>query len=111
MPGLQLLVHVPSAGASTVTHNRLNPLKTMPFAVGFLLLPFGGRLRQAAAGKRARRTGLLLVLGLLSLAALIGLSGCGAVNSGYLTEQNYTINVTATSGSLSRTTTFNLVVR
>jgi sugar lactone lactonase YvrE len=113
MPALELVVHVAEgfSGAGTIGHNRLNPLKTIPFAFGFLLLPFGGRLRQTAAGKRACRTGLLLVLSLLSLAALIGLSGCGAVSSGYLAEHHYTIKVTATSGSLSRTTSFNLVVR
>jgi hypothetical protein len=82
----------------------------MPFAFGFLLLPFGGKLGRAA-GKRVRRSGLWLVLLLAGLSAIAMLAGCGAVNTGYSAERNYTITVTATSGTLSHSTNFNLTVQ
>jgi hypothetical protein len=90
--------------------HRGNPFTTLPYAFGVLLLPFGGKLGRAA-GQRARRNGLWLALALVSLATIMGLAGCGAMNSGYQTEQHYSITVTATSGSVSRSTVINLVVR
>jgi hypothetical protein len=105
--GVQLQVQLPRQSAGL---HRGTPLTTLPFAFGILMLSFGGKLGRAA-GKRVRRSGLLLLLALVGLITIVGLSGCGAVNSGVLAEQHYTITVTATSGSLSRYTTFNLTVR
>jgi hypothetical protein len=105
--GVQLQVQLPRQSAGL---QRGNPLTTLPFAFGILMLPFGGKLGRAA-GKRVRRSGLLLLLTLLGLMTIAGLSGCGAVNSGTLAEQNYTMTVTATSGTLSHSTAFNLTVR
>lgn len=104
---VQLRVQLPQ---QTATLHRGDSLTTLPFAFGILMLPFTGKMGRAA-GKRARRSGLWLVLALASLATVAGLSGCGAVNSGFVTAQHYTITVTATSGSLSRSTSFNLTVR
>jgi hypothetical protein len=105
--GVQLQVQLPRQSAGL---HRGTPLTTLPFAFGILMLPFGGKLGRAA-GKRVRRSGLLLLLALVGLMTIAGLSGCGAVNSGLMAEQNYTITVTATSGSLAHSTTFNLTVR
>jgi hypothetical protein len=54
---------------------------------------------------------VLAIVGLGSLGALIGMTGCGA-SSGFFgqTPQNYTITVTATSGTLSHSTTVTLTV-
>jgi hypothetical protein len=104
---VQLRVQLPQ---QTATLHRGNSLTTLPFAFGILMLPFSGKMGRTA-GKRARRSGLWLVLALVGLAVIAGLSGCGAVNSGFLAEQHYTIIVTATSGSLSHSTTYDLTVR
>jgi hypothetical protein len=106
-PAVQLTVHVASPSAAL---HRTNPLSTMPFAFGFVLLPLGARLRRANT-RRVRRGGLGLILILVGLAAIVGLAGCGAVNTGYAAQRNYTITVTATSGTLSHSTDFKLTVQ
>ena len=75
-----------------------------------LVLPFLGskrKLLQRAGG----RTRLLLLL-LLSLGVTVGLSGCGA-GKGFLSEpvQNYSIAVTATSGTVQHTVTVTMQVQ
>jgi len=80
------------------------------------LLPgFFGLVVVAASGKRSARgvrlLGLMLVLGI----STIGLGSCGGSSSGSTKDPgtpvgNYTITVKATSGTLTRQTTFTLVV-
>jgi hypothetical protein len=81
----------------------------MPLALGLLLLPFAGRLRRSS--KRFHRAMMVLLLMGAGLAATLGVSGCGA-SSGYFgqQQQTYTVNVTATSGALSHSSTFTLIV-
>jgi hypothetical protein len=49
------------------------------------------------------------VLALIGAALAVGLNGCGG--NGKLKSQDYTLTVTATSGSLSHTTTVKLTVQ
>ena len=78
---------------------------------GMFLLPFGGKMRQPAG--RAGRFASLLLLILAATCATLGLTACGGRGSGYFGQQvqNYTVTVTATSGSLSHLTTVNLTVK
>jgi sugar lactone lactonase YvrE len=81
----------------------------LPLALGLLLLPFACKWRRTA--RRLQTLLVLAIVGLGSLGALIGMTGCGA-SSGFFgqTPQNYTITVTATSGTLSHSTTVTLTV-
>ena len=81
----------------------------VPLSLALLLLPLASRLRRG--GKRIRRWISVLLLAIAGMAAMAGLSGCGAI-SGSLgqTVQTYTVTVTGTSGPLSHTTAFTLTV-
>ncbi len=83
-----------------------------PLALGLLLLPFAGRLRNA--GKRLGRAASALLLLAAAMIAVPGLSGCGSTNSivsPTQQTQTYTVTVTGTSGMLSESTTFTLMVK
>jgi hypothetical protein len=74
----------------------------LPVALGFILLPFASKLRR-------RRGGLagLMVLAALSAALALGIMGCGAK----LSSENFSFNVTATSGQLSHSVIAHLTVK
>jgi CSLREA domain-containing protein len=78
-------------------------------SLALLLLPFVGRLRKA--GKRFSRMLPILLLLIAGMAAAVGLSGCGS-NTGFFgqAQQSYPVTVTATSGTLSRTSNVTLTV-
>jgi sugar lactone lactonase YvrE len=103
--------------ASIVTaasHDRrlapTHPLRAAPIALAMLLLPFAGRLRRA--GKKLGGAVSILLLLVAGVAATIGVSGCGSSGSGFFGQapQAYTLSVTATSGSQSRSTNITLTV-
>ena len=76
--------------------------RSLPVALGLLLLPFTGWLR------KIRSHLLTLVVFAAAGAALVaGLTGCGTIT---LTPQAYSITVTANSGPLSHTATVKLNV-
>jgi hypothetical protein len=84
-------------------------LRLAPLSLALLLLPFVGRLRRA--GKRfSRMLSVLLLLG-AGFAAMAGLNGCGS--GGFLSQapKSYTVTVTATSGTLSRSSNVTLTVQ
>ncbi len=84
--------------------------KLAPFALALLLLPFAGSMRRT--GNKLRRTMSVLLLLLVAIGATIGLSGCGSSGSGFFAQapQTYTLTVTGTSGTLSRSTNITLTV-
>jgi hypothetical protein len=82
-----------------------------PLALGLLLLPFAGRLRNA--GKQLGRAASALLLLAAAMIAVPGLSGCGSTNNimGRTQQtQTYTVTVIGTSGTLSESTAFTLTV-
>jgi hypothetical protein len=83
--------------------------RLVPLSLALLLLPLASRLRRGS--KRIRRGISVLLLAIAGMAAMAGLSGCGAI-SGSLgqTAQTYTVTVTGTSGALSHSTTITLTV-
>ena len=83
--------------------------RLVPLSLALLLLPLAGRLRRGS--KRIHRGISVLLLAIAGMAAMAGLSGCGAI-SGSLgqTAQTYTVTVTGTSGALSHSTTITLTV-
>jgi hypothetical protein len=103
-----LSVQLPPVTASLDSKQPSNSRQIPSVLWGILLLPFAARLRKA--GRRLGRVLSVLLLLVASLTAIAGLSGCG--NNGYFgqTPTTYTIQVTATSGSLSHTIDFTLTV-
>jgi hypothetical protein len=75
-----------------------------------LLLPLAGAKRFRARLKTLPRLLLLLLFGGLSLGLVAGLGGCGS--GGFLGsppgQTSYTITISATSGTLVRTSTVQL---
>lgn len=101
-------VKVPSATAKLEAGSLANKLAPLSLAVFFL--PLSRRLR-----RRAGSLGSLVAVFLLLIAgagAMAGLSGCSSQN-GFLTQaqKTYNLTVTATSGTLSRTTSLQLTVQ
>jgi hypothetical protein len=75
---------------------------SLPVALGLILLPLAGRLRRAA-----HRWNRVVVLALAGAALAVGLTGCQIT----YTPQSFPFTVTAASGSLSHSTTVNLIVQ
>jgi sugar lactone lactonase YvrE len=110
-----------NSGAQTVTLTvqlpavaKLNlptPRHSGYAAFALLFLPlFGTRRMRRTARKLGRGTSIALFL-LITLGAMVGLSGCGG--NGYFGQQqkSYTVTVTATSGSVQRSSNFTLRVQ
>jgi hypothetical protein len=100
---ITMTVQASTGSASIHTAHRI-----VPFALALLLMPFAG-LR---TWKRHRSSlSHLLSLGVVALAAslaIFGLSGCGASKPN---SQNFTVTMTATSGTVQHTTTVPLTVQ
>jgi hypothetical protein len=75
---------------------------SLPVALGLIMLPLAGRLRKAA--HRFRKVVLLALAG---AALAVGISGCQLS----YTPQSFPLTVTATSGTLSHSTTVNIIVQ
>jgi hypothetical protein len=84
-----------------------------PLTLALLLFPLLGVRRMRRQGRRlSRLASLLLLLGCTLAGAMI--TGCGSPSgSGFFTQaqQNYTINVTASSGNVQHTAAVTLVVK
>jgi hypothetical protein len=102
-----------SAGASTtkftVTINTTAPTASSQLLALVLLVPLLGVVRF----RRRLRSGMLpaLLLVFLSLSAVAGLSGCSGSGLYAAKRYNYTITVTATEGSLQRSSEVPLAVQ
>jgi DNA-binding beta-propeller fold protein YncE len=108
LANVTLTIQLPQVTARL--ENKPSPGQRVPPVLwGLLLLPFASKLRRA--GKRLGRIGALLLLLLTGVGATIALSGCGSAN-GFFGQppQSYTVTITATSGTVSRSTTVNLTV-
>jgi hypothetical protein len=91
-----------------------------PVYLGLVLLPFAEirrnrKMRESKAKdatQAPRRLPRFLLIAALSLATILGISGCGS-NSGFFSHptQNYTITVTGTAGPLSHSATVQLTVK
>jgi hypothetical protein len=103
--------------ATSATTAALQPdptgRKLVPIALAFLLLPLAGTRRMRRNGQRLGRFICLLFLALAGIAATTALSGCGS-SSGGTTKvpqgTQYTITVTATSGSVTQNATVTLTI-
>jgi hypothetical protein len=97
------------AQSAATSRPLMTPRRLTPLALGLLLLPFVGRLRRAS--RHLRRALMVLLLLSAGVAATLGVGGCGA-SSGYFGQQpqTYTVTVTGTSGALSHSATFTLIV-
>jgi hypothetical protein len=76
--------------------------RSLPVALGLILLPLAGRLRKTA--HRFRRLALLALAGAV---LAVGLTGCQIT---YI-PQSFPLTITATSGTLSHSTTVNIIVQ
>jgi hypothetical protein len=87
-----------------------SPFGRLPLALGFLLPLFGSK----AMRRRMRKIPPLLtvvLLAMLSLAAVAGLSGCSGAGLFAARKVPYSITVTATEGTLQRSTTVPLAIQ
>ncbi len=85
-----------------------------PVALAFLLLPLAGTKRMRRNGQRLARFVCLLLLALGGIAVTTALSGCASNSGGTSKTTNgtqYTIIVTATSGSVNPTATVTLTLQ
>jgi hypothetical protein len=96
-----LQVTLPAKGANESPRGPFGT-RTLPVALGLILLPFAGRLRKGRA-KLARLSMLVIAGALLA----VGLTGCGAI----LSSQSFSFTVTAASGSLSHSVAPQLTVQ
>ena len=88
--------------------------RLVPVAFALLLLPLAGTRRMRRSGKWLGRFVCLFLLALGGIAATTALTGCGtsAGGSSKVTQGTmYTINVTATSGTVTQTTTVTLTLQ
>lgn len=76
--------------------------RSLPVALGLILLPLAGKLRRDAHRFRA-----MAVLALAGAALAVGLTGCQIT----FTPQSFPLTITATSGTLSHSTTVNIIVQ
>jgi len=76
--------------------------RSLPVALGLILLPLAGRLRKAA-----HRFRTMAVLALAAAALALGLTACQVT----LNPKSFPLTVTATSGTLSHSTTVNIIVQ
>jgi sugar lactone lactonase YvrE len=82
-----------------------------PVALAFLLLPLAGTRRMRREGRRFGRFLCLLLLAMAGAAATTALSGCGAnTYQQSTTSQNYTVTITATSGTVQQSSTVTLTL-
>jgi sugar lactone lactonase YvrE len=87
---------------SSQTAHIEKPLSGRPFgavALGFLLLPLAGIKMVRRRSRQMPRLTVGLAVMLLSLGALLGLSGCGGSSAANQTAKSYTVVVTATDVS------------
>jgi hypothetical protein len=76
--------------------------RSLPVALGLFLLPLAGRMR-----KTAHRFHRVAVLALAGAVLALGLTGCQIT----YTPQSFPLTITATSGTLSHSTTVNIIVK
>jgi sugar lactone lactonase YvrE len=109
LPATTLAIQTPSAVArrepGTELHRTLPPV-----ALGLLLLPLVGVRRRV--GKTLGRTIFTLFLLVAGASAMAGLSGCGTA-SGFFgqAQTTYNVQITASSGSLSHSTSVTLTIQ
>jgi hypothetical protein len=102
-PATDVTLRVMQPGTSALQPPR-TPFggSSLPVAWGLILLPLAGRLRKAA-----HRWSRLALLALAGAALAVGLTGCQLA----FTPKTFSFTVTAASGSLSHSTTVNLIVQ
>jgi hypothetical protein len=111
---VSLTVQLPQAASNNEppagVGGNLTP-RIAPIALGLLLLPFAGSLRNA--GKRLARAASALLILVAAMTVMAGVTGCGSTNSVIGPTQQaqaYTVTVIGTSGSLSKSVAFTLTV-
>jgi DNA-binding beta-propeller fold protein YncE len=110
LTNVTLSVQLPSTTASLHPGKPTNH-RIPTVAWGVLLLPFLRRLRRT--GRRLSRTFSVFLVCAAAVAATAGLGGCGSNSSGFFAnpQQTYSVVVTATAGTISRSTTVTLIVQ
>jgi hypothetical protein len=101
---LSLTVQLPTRTASSNGQQNALGRPLAPLLLGFVLLPFAGRLRRA--GKRIGKKASMLLFLIAIATATAALNGCSA----QLAPQTYNITVTVSSGTLSHSTDLKLTV-
>jgi hypothetical protein len=83
------------------------------FACGLLFPFFGMAWIRRPQQQRRKHTSCLLLLAVFAVLAIAGMSGCGAVDSGFLGNQPQThkLTLTGTSGALQRSVDLTLIVK
>jgi len=106
---LTIQTELPAQAAAQTNADGHRTSGFVPFALALLFLPFAGRLRKS--GKRLGRLLTVLLLLGAGAVAMTGMSGCA--NNGFFASvpQSYTVDVTATSGTLMHSSNLTLNVQ
>ena len=106
-------VQTPAAQADLIKPSLPGRMLT-PILLSFLLMPLAVLKRQRARSSKLVRLLSLALIIAVSMASLIGVTGCSSTQSSSVTKtvtpQNYTIKITATMGKVAQSTTVNLTV-
>lgn len=103
-----LTIQLPHSMAGLTRGHRLL-FGLSPVMAGILLLPFGGWMRRKLGQGRQL---VISLCALLVVAGALGLTGCGAGDSGYFGQRNIVATLTASTASgLSHSTNFTIIVK
>lgn len=110
--GTQTITVAVQTGRTMAQSRPSRPVSTGAVLACGLLFPFFG-MAWIPLQQRRKHTRCLLLLAVVAILAIAGMSGCGAVGSGFQSQapQTHSLTLTGTSGALQRSVDLTLIVK